>query len=75
MSKDTIGPMSALIIIVAVGLFTVGYAFGVSAQKRYLCPEVHGGKVTQTIDSKEGQTCVYIPSKTLGVKTVKVTLK
>lgn len=64
-----------LVILVAVSSFILGYAFGVNSHQPYRCPEVQGGKVTQTIDSTTGQMCVYIPSKTVGQKTLKVTLR
>jgi hypothetical protein len=64
-----------VITLVAACFFVVGYAFGVNAHQPYRCPEVQGGKVTQTIDSTTGQMCIYIPSKTVGQKTMKVTLR
>jgi hypothetical protein len=54
--------------------FGLGYIAATDSTPPAVCPQVQGGTVLQTIDSKDGQVCVYISDKKPNQKRVRVTL-
>lgn len=60
--------------VFAVIMFTLGYISGLASQKPQQCPQVQGGRVLQTINSKDGQMCVFIAEPRVSGKTVRVRL-
>jgi len=76
-------PERLIFVGVAIIAWTAwtGFAFGLGYLAAYdaspppaVCPQVQGGTVLQTVDSKDGQVCVYIADKKPNQKRVRVTL-
>jgi len=76
-------PERLIFVGVAIIAWTVwtGFAFSLGYLAAYdaspppaVCPQVQGGVVLQTVDSKDGQVCVYIAEKKPNQKRVRVTL-
>jgi len=63
--------------VVIVAWSIAAYSLGAASVKTDAptCPRVEGGRVLQTMDSSEGQMCIYIADKTISQKKLKVRLK